>query len=212
MFESAIFKLHELVRWFHEDFSFRHKDLPLVAIPILAGSLVLPLLAWWLKRRQFISTGTQRIVEIAWLSLLTLVTSVGWGIWARDYGERSGAFVHGIAVGIAMVVLSVSGIGQWRLKKCLAVKSLLVALFRVVAHLCLFYACVVTVAIVGLFFVIPRDAPLAALFLPEWIGRLFLVLALTLYLMIAAWAVPVILRRWKNRPCMKTTTDHAPRT
>ena len=195
---------HELGRWFHETFGFKLSYLPYAAIPVLAGSLVLPFLAWWFQHLRLISAGAQRVAEIAWLVLLAQVFAIGWGMWAIDYCDRIDAdrvtpFVYGIFAGIAIGVLSVLGIRQWRVKKCLAVKPLGLALLVIVGHSALFYTYLMVVCIAGLLLTIPRDAPLAALFLPNWIGQLFLLVAFALYMLSVALAIPAIFRRWNQR-------------
>ncbi|AMV30482.1 hypothetical protein VN12_00100 [Pirellula sp. SH-Sr6A] len=192
----------KLGRWFHEMVGVRLGDFQFVAIPILAGSVVVPLLAWWLQRRHVISAGAQRMVEIVWLVLLILVSIIDWAMWAVDYCERIAEdlvtpFANGIFAGITISVLSISGIRQWRDNKCLAVKSLVTALILVATHCVMFYICTMAVGIVGVSLLIAGDSPLATFFLPDWFGQIVLLLAFALYLLIVAWAVPAIHHRLK---------------
>lgn len=202
---------YELGRWLQQAFGFGLGDLPAVAIPVFAASLALPLLAWWFQHLRLISVGSQRIAEIAWLVLLAHVFAIGWGMWAIDYCERIVAdrvtpFVYGIFAGIAIGVLSVSGIRRWQVKKCLAVKPLGLTLLVIVGHSALFFAYGVIVGIVGIGLTI-GDAPLAALFLPNWIGLLILLVAFALYMLSITLAIPAMLRRWKQREGLGSNSE-----
>ncbi len=205
---------YELGRWFHQAFGFKLFYLPYAALPLLVGSLALPFLGWWFKRLRLISARAQRIAEIAWLVLLALVFAIGWGMWAIDYCDRISSdrvtpFAYGIFAGISIGVLSVFGIREWRIKKCLAGKPLGLTLLIIAGHSALFYVYLMVVGIIGLLLTIPRDAPLAALFLPDWIGQLFLLVAFGLYILSVVWVIPAAHRRWIEREGPASTSESA---
>jgi hypothetical protein len=187
---------HELGQWFYETTGLKLFQLSSIAIPAFAGTLIIPLVAWLLKRRGYLSPVAQRLIEIAWLVVSAQLAVVGWAIWAIDYLDRIPAdpvtpFVWGFFVGIVVVVLGVSGIRQWRSSESFAMRPLIVALLDVTMHVCLYGLCLGVVAMVAFFAFLGGNA-FAAAFTPIWANWLFFVFSTMVYLVLAPQVVRMI--------------------
>src|ERR1035441_5719639 len=75
-------------RWFYGILGFHLYDLPLLVIPLAVISLCIPVIAWWLQRRNWIAAATHRRIEILWLVALTILAFSTWVICSIDYCYR----------------------------------------------------------------------------------------------------------------------------
>lgn len=169
------------------------RDLPYVAIPLALASLLIPLVAWRLRKQDRISAATQRKCEITWLTTLTIGAVAVWVICGLDYCRRhaegrEAPWVYGYVLLIVLASLIVPAIGCWRQGECLTGKllcrSLLMSAFRIAG----FYVCVFVAFVIVLILALPAksssapDSPLLGLYLPSWFGFATLAMAVSLHL------------------------------
>ena len=183
-------------RWFYSLLRIRLFDLPVLVIPLSVISLFIPVIAWWLQRRNWIAAATHRRIEMLWLIALTILAFSTWGIWSIDFCFRTVAdhttpLVFGYMVGIVLLSLWRYALRQWRAGMCLAGHSLFKSLLFAALHFALFWSCLCVVVFVG-FGIFRGD-----IFLPDGIVRVFLIISILLHLAVS-WFARTLFLRWRG--------------
>jgi hypothetical protein len=161
---------------FYDLFGVRLSHAALLIPIIAAAGLLIPLLVRPSGQR------LTRPIEILCFLGVAVFLTFGWALWAIDYcdrmaEDRATPVMFGIIAAISIVVIFASAIPRWRKGECLTGYSLIPTIAMIVIQIAFFMFFCFVVTFVVLSIVISIDAPLAALYLPDWIGLIILAIS-----------------------------------